>query len=80
MLVLLTLFIIVKHSYSKSQKPSKLVNIIFVLNKFDTFTIINTDIQLPKYTTFRQKVDIFEEILRNVQMFNSYFIDKIKDL
>ncbi len=61
------------------------------MDKLDTFTNKDADAQLPQYTVSRQqkiarllekilfKVVIPEKILSNARVFNSCFVNEIKD-
>lgn len=67
------------------------LDICFLINKFDIFINKNTNIKPAKYIVFKHKkiVEIVEKsvfkvitiinILINVQIFNSCFVDKIKN-
>ena len=67
-------------------------DIYFFIDKFDVFINKNFDIYLAQYTASRQKkitgllkkdvfkVIIFKNVLSNVQIFNSHFVDKVKNV
>lgn len=67
------------------------MDICFLIDKVDVFINKNTDVQLAQYTASRQKeiIGLYEksdfkvtfiyDIPSNVQIFNSRFIDEIKN-
>lgn len=50
------------------------------MDQFAKFISENADVQLFQYTIFTQKVVFPEKIPNNIQIVNSRFMNKIKDL
>lgn len=50
------------------------------VDRFTKFVNKDVDIKLSKYTISEQKIVNSKKISSNIQVFNSHFIDEIKDL
>lgn len=77
---------LIEYGRKQPRKDLKQLNIpspsdsYFIIDTFIKFTNEDSNVQLPQYTVFRQKIVTPAEILNNALVFNSHFENEIKDL